>query len=382
VYDSKAVHTVDFSQLGLKLNYNRNLVFRFILSRGKTSHREISISLNMSMPTVLAYTQELKAMGLIEKAGLFESTGGRRAGVLVPNAMAKVAIGFDITYKHVSLVVVDLLGQTHHVERIQTSFHDHDEYYGMLGKLVGDYIERHAIPTDRLIGVGLSIPGIIDASGLMVTDSHALRLQQVPCARFSTGIPYPCIFMNDANAACLAELSAIESDKPIVYLSLSNSVGGGIIWNNRLYYGDNQRSGEFGHMILIPDGKMCYCGEKGHVDAYCSALELVEYGQGSLERFFALVRAGDETCRQVLDRYLDHLAIAVNNIRMAFDCQVIVGGYVGGFMTDYIDLLRVKTMAINLYDDDGSYIRNCTFRYEASAVGAAMHHINTYIATI
>ncbi len=320
-------------------NQNRNLVFRFILEKGKTSHKEISYSLDISMPTVLTYSKELLALGLIREDGLFKSTGGRKAKILVPNASAKLAIGLDITTSHISLVLVDLLGgKTCFSERIKSPYYDNEAYYIQLGSLVQSFIDRHEIQTENLIGIGVSIPGIINADGSLVTNSYVLKIRDVPCSRFVTHIPYPAIFMNDANAACLAEMTGNKSnDSIVVYLSLSNSVGGGVFWNNSIYYGDNQRSGEFGHVCLIPDGKKCYCGQKGCTDAYCSALVLEKYGNGNLATFFANVENGDPDYTEVLDTYLNNLTLAINNIRMAFDCQVIIGGYVGSYLDKYLE---------------------------------------------
>lgn len=364
-------------------NQNRNLVFRFILEKGKTSHKEISYSLDISMPTVLTYSKELSALGLIKEDGLFKSTGGRKAKILVPNASAKLAIGLDITANHISLVLVDLLGKTRFSERIKSLYHDDPAYYVQLGSLVQSFIDRHEIQTENLIGIGVSIPGIINADGSLITNSYVLKIRDVPCSRFVTHIPYPAMFMNDANAACLAEMTEMKTSESIVaYLSLSNSVGGGIFWNNFIYFGDNQRSGEFGHVCLIPDGKQCYCGQKGCTDAYCSALVLEKYGNGSLATFFANVENGDAECMEVLDTYLKHLAIAINNIRMTFDCQVIIGGYVGAYMDKYLQRIRVMARSINTFNDDGCYIHTCSYRFEASAVGTAINHIKQYIETI
>ena len=51
---------------------------------------------------------------------------------------------------------------------------------------------------DRFLGVGISVPGIIDAQGRMIQDSHALGVRKMPCDELSKGIEYPCVFMNDA----------------------------------------------------------------------------------------------------------------------------------------------------------------------------------------
>lgn len=77
---------------------------------------------------------------------------------------------------------------------------------------------------------------------------------------FSQRIPYPVFYENDANSALFSEIQQINTD--MIYLSLSNSVGGAIYLNGKIVEGDHHRSAEFGHMILEPNGTPCYCGKK------------------------------------------------------------------------------------------------------------------------
>ena len=112
----------------------RNLIFRYILKEKETSHRDIAFDLDTSMPTVFTYIRELFEMGLIKKEGHFKSTGGRKAGILRPNAEAKVAVGVDITARHVSLVRVNLLGEGRSFERNALTYEDTEAYYSALDR--------------------------------------------------------------------------------------------------------------------------------------------------------------------------------------------------------------------------------------------------------
>ena len=101
-------------------------------------------------------------------------------------------------------------------------------------------------------------------------------------------MPYPCELLNDANAAAITESNRSRTCSNLVYLFLSNTVGGAIIFGNEngivraaqekdrgsvsMYKGNNWRSGEFGHMVIHPEGKRCYCGKIGCLDAYAPRL--------------------------------------------------------------------------------------------------------------
>ena len=102
--------------------------------------------------------------------------------------------------------------------------------------------------------MGISIPGIVDEERGRMTRSHVLELEDYDLGRLCTHIPWPVRFRNDASSAAYAELR--ESGQDTVYLSLSDTVGGAIYLNGRIYKGEHFRSAEFGHMILVPGGSL------------------------------------------------------------------------------------------------------------------------------
>ena len=154
----------------------------------------------------------------------------------------------------------------------------------------------------------------------------------------------------------------LESPRSLVYLSLSNSVGGAILTGGALYGGDHLRAGEFGHNTLVPDGRPCYCGKKGCLDAYCSAKVLSQLTDGNLALFFDGLRSGNAALQTAWNEYLSYLAVAVNNLRMTFDCDVIVGGYVGGFLAEFGEPLREMLVERNTFEPDSSYLKFSRYR--------------------
>ena len=90
---------------------NRSNTLRCILTCDRISQMELSQRLGLSWPTVLQNVKELTELGLIREVGSYESTGGRKAKAYAPVRDAKLALGLDITRKHVSVVLVDLSGQ-------------------------------------------------------------------------------------------------------------------------------------------------------------------------------------------------------------------------------------------------------------------------------
>lgn len=359
--------------------HNRRQILHAIFNCERTSQQEIAGKLGISVPTVLHNVKELHREGLIREVGEFESTGGRKAKAIALVPDARHAIGVDITEDHVELVAVDLTGTVVRHKRLPLTFACADKYFRKMGTMLQSFVESGTDKAGGILGVGFSIPGIVSADQGSIEFSHILRVTDVATEQFHRELPWPCLFMNDANAAGFAELFHQSGLRNAAYLSMSSSVGGAIFINGELYHGDNQRSGEFGHNTVIPNGKACYCGKKGCLDAYCSSKILARECKGDLEAFFAGLRDGNKRCRKIWDEYLSHLAVAVNNIRMTFDCDVIVGGYVGSHMDEFLDELRARLAKLNTFGADGSYVKICNYKNEAAAAGAALKHVFAFV---
>lgn len=364
--------------------HNRSRILEYVYMRGQTTKQQLVEALDMSLPTVIQNVKELLSEGLFRETGQLQSTGGRKATAIAPIPCLKVAVGADVTRSDLGLVLVDLTGSILLHRRIACPFEPIPAYYERVGQLILAFIrdaERlpgGGIPREAVLGVGFSIPGIIDQSGEEIVYSHALDIRNVPCERFSAPLSgLPCVFLNDASAGCFAEARGLE-EPAFVYLSLNFCVGGAFFLNGQLYPGVHQHSGEFGHMRLVPGGKRCYCGQIGCIDAYCAAVRLSALAGGSLYEFFRLVHEGDPTCQRAFDEYLDWLALAVTNLSMAYDCEVVVGGSVGSFLDEYLPELRRRASPLNTFEQNGEYLRVGRHHLEASALGAALQHVDAF----
>lgn len=355
-------------------------VARFILHRRVTSKPEIAGTLLISMPTVLQNVKELIRRGIIIESGEYESTGGRKAKALSVNAGLKYAAGIDITNNHISYVMIDLTGELTAKIRIREKFENSLEYNEKVYRHFRKFVSQSGIEEDKILGVGISFPGIIDKQYETLLISHILRVQNLSLRNLSRLFEYEVRYENDANSAAMAEMYRLE--KNAVYLSLSNSVGGSFYVRNGIYEGDDYRSSEFGHMVLVPGGRTCYCGKQGCVDAYCSALVLADHTDGNLEQFFNRLDKGEEDIQKIWDEYLEYLAITVTNLRMAYDCDIILGGYVGGYIGKYMTELSKKVIKYNGFENDTTYLKTCSFKKEVSAVGIAMSFVEQYFETL
>lgn len=364
------------NRLNEKKNTTKNKILLYILTQGQTSKVEIAKELNLSMPTVLSNVNDLMEKGIIAEVGEYESTGGRKARALGLKEDYGYSVGVNITANHISIVLLNMIGEVIKQVRERVKFIPEVAYYGRLSEMVSGFIPE-GIEKSRILGVGISLPGIISEEDKFLIKSHALQMENYSLKLLEQMMDYPVYFENDANAAMMAENPQMLDNA--VYLSLNNTLGGAICMNHQLYYGQNQKAGEFGHMILVPKGRTCYCGKQGCADAYCAASVLTQNGKITLDTFMERLSKKESQYTEVWDQYLEHLAILISNIRMAYDTDIILGGDVGGYLPGYMVELGERIFRYNLFDQDLSYLKNCTYQKEASAVGVAKHFIQEYV---
>lgn len=361
-----------------KKNITKYKILNYMLNQGAASKVELAKQLNLSMPTVLSIVNNLMERGIVTEMGELESTGGRKARLIGLQPDYKYSIGVNITANHLGMVLVSLGGTVVKQERIRFKFKPDVTYCSEISEYIRSFYEGSAEP-EKILGIGVSLPGIINKAEKLLTKSHALKLENYSLKIMEQLLPFPSYFENDANAAMLAENPQLLGNA--VYLSLNNTLGGSVCINGVLFTGQNQKSGEFGHTILTPHGRQCYCGKKGCADAYCAASVLTDNGQQSLEAFMEKI-GKDKKTDDIWQEYLEYLAMLISNVRMAFDTDIILGGDVGGYLPVHMVELGKKILKYNLFDGDLSYLKNCTYKKEASAVGVAKHFFQEFIEQI
>ena len=152
--------------------------------------------------------------------------------------------------------------------------------------------------------------------------------------------------------------------------------------NGAQFIGNNNRSGEFGHMCVHPGGLKCVCGRRGCLEAYCTATRLSDQLGITLRDFFAGVEEGRTEYKRLLDDYLEHLAIGVHNIRQALDCDVVIGGFMAKFLEPYLPALRDMLTELDPFDTDGGYLHLSRYPRHAALMGAACYYVKKFLDSI
>lgn len=355
--------------------WNQERIIHLLREERTLTKQDIARRLKLSMPTALQNINELLEYGILEECGSLESTGGRKAKKLCLRRDAGYGIGIDVALRQVELVVTDLLGEIIAQESLPQPFHDTPDWYQALSVFLTRFLQEKGIAAETVLCAGLSFPGIVDSESQEIVHSHIFGLQHVSLDRFRRAIPFPLVVANDANCACVAESNAAHTT--YFYVSLNESVGGALMLNGKLHLGDTWQAGEVGHMLLIPNGRLCYCGKSGCADAYLSPNVLAE-DPPSREAFFRNVQSDENGARQKWDIYLEHLAMFLTNLRMLLNVDLIVGGEVGAQIAPFLGQLNAKAAKYDLFARDVDYIYPCNRTNSVFAVGASMLALAQY----
>jgi glucokinase len=191
--------------------------------------------------------------------------------------MKKVVAGVDIGGTNTSFGLVDEKGKVLAEGHLKTT--DYPEISGFV-KALGAGIKKllSGRKDISLSGVGIGAP---DANYHRGTIEHAPNLAWkgiVPLGDLvKKELKVPVAVTNDANAAAMGEMvfGGAKNMKDFIVLTLGTGLGSGIVIDGKMVYGHTGFAGEVGHMIVVPDGRVCGCGRKGCLEAYASATGLV-----------------------------------------------------------------------------------------------------------
>lgn len=129
--------------------------------------------------------------------------------------------------------------------------------------------------------IGLAAPGPINPKlGVIYSAPNIPGWENLPLQRIVTDrFHVPTLLGNDANLAALGEwkFGAGRGYHHILYMTISTGIGGGIINDDQLVLGANGLAGEIGHVTVIPDGPLCGCGLRGHLEAIASGTAIARY---------------------------------------------------------------------------------------------------------
>lgn len=275
-------------------------------------------------------------------------------------------IGLDLGGTNIKCGVVDDQGRVLAKQSVPTHAREGPEaVIQQMADSARAVVSEAGLKIEQIKAVGIGSPGPIDFErGLLAAAPNMPLFRGVPIRdRISEILGLPVSLENDANASAIGEYwigaGRGGSVRHLIVLTLGTGVGGGVVVDGRIVHGAFGNAGEPGHMIVVPGGRPCGCGQSGCLETYSSAsrtgqraAEAVEAGEPSSLRevhargpvtardVFQAAEAGDALANRIVDETALYLGIGCVNLCRLLDPELIVlaGGMVqaGGVLLDRV----------------------------------------------
>lgn len=276
----------------------------------------------------------------------------------------KVNIGVEIGAKFIQAGIIDKYGRLLARSKIQSNYERGlKEMVSEAVNLIFDLIEDKNYDVRSIKSIGVACPGVPDEESSKIMKTYVLGLYNAPVKdEFKKHFPNTPIYVeNDAHCAAIAESAAgaAEDLDYAITINIGTGISGGVVIDNRLYTGLNNAGAVLGHMVIDKNGRQCSCGRIGCFETVCSAKALIEETREVAEKnpnskilevcendlskitettAYKAMELGDEEAKEVFDRYVDNMAIALTNLVNILMPEVII--LCGGITDLGEDLLR------------------------------------------
>lgn len=323
---------------------NRLLILHQLLLRETSTRQELSQSTGLSIATVANLVGDMLEEGLIVEVGMTASQGGRPISILSVNAEAGACVGVDVaeTYIHFDLYDLTLKNMAEYKVELPSTKKEPQDIVRLIVSGLDTLFEMGGLPIEKVIGIGISIPGPFEHSTGVSVFAPSWGWRNVPLkAMLEKEIKIPLYMDNPLKFNAIAEtwFGAGRDVKTMAAMVWGTGVGTGLVINGQLFHGASNTAGEWGHSIVVAGGRPCRCGNRGCVEAYIGApgilQTLVEISPDSellfaddqtrsIEALAAAARRGDATALEVVHQTAVYLSAGFASLINIFNPELII----------------------------------------------------------
>lgn len=263
----------------------RKKIIKHLYFSNMLSCADLSDKINKSLPVTTKMLGKLIEEGWVTETGFAASTGGRRAVMysLKPDILYVVSVAMDQLITRIAILNMQNT-QVAATELFELPLLKNPQALETLTEKIEEVITRSGISKNSIAGVGIGMPGFVDsAKGMNYT---FLEPEQGTLTQYiSSKLKLPVHIDNDSRLIALAELmfGAARSKKNAMVINVGWGVGLGMILNGDLFRGHNGFAGEFSHIPLFLNNKLCSCGKSGCLETETSLLVVIEKANRGLK---------------------------------------------------------------------------------------------------
>jgi glucokinase-like ROK family protein len=335
--------------------------------------------------------------GLIVEQGVAPSSGGRKARLLGLRPEKVCVVGIDIGVTRTTVALGDFNGEVIHQQVMPTGRRP----LPFLEKLTRRVEELMAAQRGQVEyeGIGISATGIVDSASGKIIFSPNLGWQDIAVREiFEQRFALPVTLDNDARASALAEIwhgrGREAGSMHLVFVTVNEGVGTGIVVNGQLFRGSSEGAGEFGHLSLNHNGPVCNCGNRGCWELYASdratinrflefqrkagAADGKSDSAYTMRDVIKLAKAGDRAARASLLATAKYLALGIANIVNSLNPEMVVVGGDLATVWAMIEPVILDTLKPKVFGRSFSAVRivPSALEFNASLVGAFLHALS------
>ena len=311
--------------------------------------------------------------------------------------MSKVYCGVDLGGTSIDVGIVDINGNV--IARIKRPTNAHEGPKAVIDRINESIIaalEKPNIEQKNLLGIGIGVPGLIDADKGMVSfltnlpGWEGIPLSEVLEEKFHM----PVKLYNDANAAAYGEylFGSGKGARNFVYMTVSTGIGGGVIIEGKLYHGASFGAAEIGHMVINTHGEKCNCGNYGCFESMASGSAIAKFAQKAIamgkhslieelsgnepikaEHVFEAAVRGDRLALDIIDDEAFYLGIGICNIMAMYNPEIIaIGGGISNQWDKFYDKMMetVRNRALK-QNEKSCKVLKAGLGIDAGVIGAA-----------
>jgi len=263
----------------------RKKIIKHLYFSSPLSCADLSDKINKSLPVTTKLLVRLIEEGWVTETGFAASTGGRRAVMysLKPDVLYVVSVAMDQLITRIAILNMQN-NQVTTTEIFELPLPKNARALALLTEKIDEVINRSGISKNNIAGVGIGMPGFVDAN--KGQNYSFLEPEQGTLTQYiSAAIKLPVFIDNDSRLIALAELmfGAARSKKNAMVINVGWGVGLGMILNGELFRGHNGFAGEFSHIPLFLNNKLCSCGKSGCLETETSLLVVIEKANKGLK---------------------------------------------------------------------------------------------------
>ena len=322
---------------------NQAAILKTIYLCGPIKRSEVARRLGLTLPTITTNINSMMARGIVRETGSERSIthfAGRKAHLVDIVPESRHFAGVEIQGMRRTVCLLDYRGKVLYQKEHTGEEREYGKNIALTCGMVDRALSACGLRPEEIAGIGVCLPGLVDTQQgvLEARPSYSWTRKNIRADMASRmNYPGPIYVENNACAraygAQLFRREDLGDAQTFAYLFLNQGIACPLVLNTAIDFGSVVGAGEVGHMVMVPNGEPCSCGNRGCLEAYASdtavlrsCAQAIERGEApilrrlrgegplSMEQVLAAQEAGEEAVARIVGQAVHILGVAVANI--------------------------------------------------------------------